>query len=258
MLTLSKVVVEVGNRSDAARAGDYRLELAAAPEAFARSEYQLAEPGLERRSERASSSLRLGADDALSQYGLHREQAIERDDLIAVLQGQHVHTGEQLRRPGVLRREGRDEHGQAIVDEEGRPVLERVTGVAHVEMTVRLPGLRVAADLLERDFRPTGPNQTWAADITYISTWEGFLYLAHVQDLFSRLIVGWSMADHLRSELVVDALEMALGRRRPVCGLVHHSDQGSQGGFNRSSQRSTLEALRWAGRFRLGSVLVVR
>ena len=66
---------------------------------------------------------------------------------------------------------------------------------------------------------PDCPNQTWSADITYISTWEGFLYLAHVQDLFSRLIVGWSMADHLRSELVVDALEMALDRRRPDRGL---------------------------------------
>jgi putative transposase len=94
--------------------------------------------------------------------------------------------------------------------------------------TVRLPGIRVAPDLVERDFRPIGPNQTWSADITYISTWEGFLYLAHVQDLFSRLIVGWSMADHLRAELVVDALEMALSRRRPTRGLIHHSDQGCQ------------------------------
>jgi putative transposase len=94
--------------------------------------------------------------------------------------------------------------------------------------TVRLPGVRVAADLLERDFRPTGPNQTWAADITYISTREGFLYLAHVQDLFSRLIAGWSMAEHLRAELVLDALEMGLGRRRPDRGLIHHSDQGCQ------------------------------
>ena len=94
--------------------------------------------------------------------------------------------------------------------------------------TVRLPGVRVAPDLVERDFRPEGPNQTWSADITYISTWEGFLYLAHVQDLFSRLIVGWSMADHLRSELVVSALEMALARRRPDRGLIHHSDQGCQ------------------------------
>ena len=77
-----------------------------------------------------------------------------------------------------------------------------------------MPGVRVAPDLLERDFRPTGPNQTWSADITYIPTWEGFLYLAHVQHLHSRRIVGWSMADHLRSEFVVDALEMALARRR--------------------------------------------
>jgi putative transposase len=119
----------------------------------------------------------------------------------------------------------------------GRKRVERLMQAAGISgllarkrrrTTVRLPGVRVAADLVERDFRPHGPNQTWSADITYISTWEGFLYLAHVQDLFSRLIVGWSMADHLRSELVVDALEMALHRRRPDPGLVHHSDQGCQ------------------------------
>ena len=108
MLTLSKVVVEVGNRADAARASDYRLELKAAPEAFARSGYQLAEEGFERRSERASSSLWLGDGDALAQFGVRRAQAIERDALIAVLQGQHVETGEQLRRPGVLKRGARD------------------------------------------------------------------------------------------------------------------------------------------------------
>jgi putative transposase len=112
--------------------------------------------------------------------------------------------------------------------------LMRAAGISGVlprkrrRTTVRLPGLRVAPDLVERDFRPDGPNLTWSADITYISTWEGFLYLAHVQDLFSRLIVGWSMADHLRAELVVSALEMALYRRRPAPGLIHHSDHGSQ------------------------------
>jgi putative transposase len=112
--------------------------------------------------------------------------------------------------------------------------LMRAAGISGVaarkrrRTTVRLAGVRVAPDLLERDFRPTAPNLTWSADITYISTWEGFLYLAHVQDLFSRRIVGWSMADHLRSELVVDALEMALARRRPDHGLIHHSDQGCQ------------------------------
>ena len=139
MLTLSKVVVEVGNRVDAARAGDYRLELEAAPEAFARSDYQLAEQGLERRSERGSSSLWLGADAALAQFGVRRGQAIERDDLIAALQGQHVHSGEQLRRPGALKREARDEHGQVLLDDDGRRVIERVTGVAHIEMTMSVP-----------------------------------------------------------------------------------------------------------------------
>ena len=88
--------------------------------------------------------------------------------------------------------------------------------------------MRVAPDLVERDFRPTGPNQTWSADITYISTWEGFLYFAHVQDLFSRLIVGWSMADHLRSELVVDSARDGACSTSPRPGLVHHWDQGCQ------------------------------
>lgn len=119
----------------------------------------------------------------------------------------------------------------------GRKRVERLMKTAGISgllarkrrrTTVRLPGVRVAADLVERDFRPDGPDQTWSADITYVSTWEGFLYLAHVQDLFSRLIVGWSMADHLRAELVLDALEMALARRRPDSGLIHHSDQGCQ------------------------------
>ena len=68
----------------------------------------------------------------------------------------------------------------------------------------------------------------WCADITYLSSWEGTLYLAAVMDCYSRRIVGWSMAEHMRAELVVDALEMAVTRRRPEAGLVHHSDQGSQ------------------------------
>jgi putative transposase len=94
--------------------------------------------------------------------------------------------------------------------------------------TIRVPGVRVADDLVERDFRPTAPDVLWVADITYLRSWEGFLYLAAVQDAYSRRVVGWSMADHLRAELVVDALQMGLSRRRPGPGLVHHSDQGSQ------------------------------
>ena len=94
--------------------------------------------------------------------------------------------------------------------------------------TIRVPGVRVADDLVQRDFRPAGPDVLWVADITYLRTWEGWLYLAAVQDAYSRRIVGWSMADHMRAELVVDALQMGLHRRRPGPGLVHHTDQGSQ------------------------------
>jgi putative transposase len=94
--------------------------------------------------------------------------------------------------------------------------------------TIRVPGVRVADDLVQRDFRPAGPDVLWVADITYLRTWEGWLYLAAVQDAYSRRIVGWSMADHMRAELVVDALQMGLHRRRPDPGLIHHSDQGSQ------------------------------
>jgi len=89
----------------------------------------------------------------------------------------------------------------------------------------RLP---VAANLLDRDFDPERPNQVWGADITYLPTQEGWLYLAVVEDLFSRMVVGWAMAESMESRLVVDALEMALARRRPGAGLLAHSDRGSQ------------------------------
>ncbi len=82
-------------------------------------------------------------------------------------------------------------------------------------------------DLVERDFRATGPDQLWVADITYVPTWSGFVFLAVVLDAFSRRVVGWSMATHLRTSLVLDALDMAITQRKPD-GVVHHSDQGCQ------------------------------
>jgi len=94
---------------------------------------------------------------------------------------------------------------------------------------------RPVPDLVDRHFKASGPNQLWVADMTYLPTAAGFLYLAVVLDVWSRKVVGWSMANHLRAELVLDALGMAVGQRRPK-NVVHHSDQGSQPGFNRSSQ----------------------
>ena len=88
--------------------------------------------------------------------------------------------------------------------------------------------LPVAENLLARDFSPAGPNVSWCADITYIPTADGWLYLAVVEDLFSRMVVGWAMADSMTSRLVVDALGMAIRRRLPGAGLVAHSDRGSQ------------------------------
>jgi putative transposase len=111
--------------------------------------------------------------------------------------------------------------------------LMRAAGIVGVSRrrwiatTTRTPDRRPAPDLVERQFRAEGPNRLWVADATYIPTWAGFLFLAIVLDVFSRKVVGWAMATHLRTELMLEALEMALGQRRPE-GVIHHSDQGSQ------------------------------
>jgi putative transposase len=89
-------------------------------------------------------------------------------------------------------------------------------------------GAAQPADLVRRNFTPSAPDRLWIADITYVRTWEGWLYLAVILDAFSRRVVGWALADHLRTELATDALHMALTTRRPATGLIHHSDRGGQ------------------------------
>jgi putative transposase len=93
--------------------------------------------------------------------------------------------------------------------------------------TRREAGARPAPDLVNRAFEATGPDQIWVADITYVPVRGGFLYLAVVLDVWSRRVVGWAMADHLRTSLVLDAFDMAVAQRRPVA-VIHHSDQGCQ------------------------------
>ena len=111
--------------------------------------------------------------------------------------------------------------------------LMRAAGLAGVSRrkgtrtTIRRTDARPAPDLVERDFTAPGPDRLWVADITYVSTWAGFLFLAVVLDAFSRRVVGWAMATHLKTQLVLDALDMALGQRKPH-RVIHHSDQGSQ------------------------------
>ena len=96
-----------------------------------------------------------------------------------------------------------------------------------VVTTVRDRAAKAAPDLVDRKFAADGPDKLWVADITYVPTWEGFLYLAVVLDVWSRRIVGWAMAGHLRTELVLEALDMALRLRRPT-DVIHHSDHGCQ------------------------------
>jgi putative transposase len=148
-------------------------------------------------------------------------------------------------RIGEIHAKSRDSYGARRIHRElrdesirvGRKRVERLMRAAGLcgyvkrrkgKTTVSVPGVRVAGDLVERDFNPPAPNRLWASDIKYVATWEGTLYLASVIDCYSRRVVGWAMRDEMPAELVVDALEMAVARRRPDNGLVHHSDQGSQ------------------------------
>jgi putative transposase len=103
--------------------------------------------------------------------------------------------------------------------------------------TVRVPGVRVCEDLVDRAFLAAAPDRLWVADITYLRTWEGWLYLVAVQDVYSRRIVGWAMADHMRTEFVTDTLQMALARRRPGPGLIWHSDQAASSSRSRLASR---------------------
>jgi putative transposase len=137
----------------------------------------------------------------------------------------------------VDRREGR-RHSRRRVEQ-----LMREIGLAAHRGRRRTPrttdsrhNLPIAPNLLGRDFVAERPDTVWLADISYIPTSEGFLYLAAVEDMATRQIVGWAMADHLRAELCTDALVMALQQCRPARGLVHHSDRGVQLGFKWSSQ----------------------
>jgi putative transposase len=150
--------------------------------------------------------------------------------------------GEQIR---AIHARSRETYGSPRVHAElrrqgvrvGRKRVERLMRAGGVSgshrrrkgaTTLRVQGVRVVGDLVDRNFTAAAPNRLWMTDIKEIPTWEGKLYLASVIDCFSRRVVGWAMREHMRAELVVEALEMAVTRRRPAAGLVAHSDQGSQ------------------------------
>jgi putative transposase len=111
-------------------------------------------------------------------------------------------------------------------------------------------------DLVERDFSADRPDALWLADFTYLRCWEGVVFFSFVIDAFSRRIVGWQFAGHMRTDLVLDALKMALTRRDAGADvqLIHHSDAGSQGGFRWCSQHLECEELRWESRGGVGLI----
>jgi putative transposase len=123
-----------------------------------------------------------------------------------------------------------------------------VRGRAFKGTTVTDESLTRPADLVNRKFVAERPNQLWVADITYVATWAGFAYVAFVTDVFSRTIVGWRVSRSLRSDIALDALEQALHQRPRDGDLVHHSDHGVQGEFNRPSQHLGSEELQWVHR----------
>jgi len=155
---------------------------------------------------------------------------VEDEKLTATIRECHIHSRSTYGAPRI--HEDLKERGHQV----GRKRIARLMraaglrGVSRrkwITTTVRDMRVRPAEDLVHREFTATAPDQLWVADITYIPTWAGFLYLAVVLDVFSRRVVGWAMDTHLRTELVLDALDMAVGRRSPL-DVVHHSDQGCQ------------------------------
>lgn len=130
-----------------------------------------------------------------------------------------------------LRRQGFAVSGKRVARLMRRNGWEGESGRSKVRTTIVDRGAKAASDHVRRDFNPTAPNHTWCGDITYLRTGEGWLYLATVIDLFSRRVIGWSVAAHMRTELVADALKMAVATRGGTVagtGVVFHSDRGSQ------------------------------
>ncbi len=157
-------------------------------------------------------------------------RAVENERLLSRMREIHTFSRETYGRPRLyaeLRDDGWRVNHKRVRRLMSLDGLQGATRRKKWRTTKRDRDARPAPDLVERDFKADAPDQLWVADITYVPTWSGFLYLSVVIDAWSRRIVGWSMKTHLRTDLVLDALNMALHQRRPD-EVIHHSDQGTQ------------------------------
>jgi putative transposase len=175
--------------------------------------------------------------------GERSERSVQDERLLARIRQVHEQNLECYGYPRVwheLRRQG---------EEVGRDHVARLMRQAGIRgakrrgkpwrTTIADPKAQKHPDLVKRNFTADRPDRLWVGDLTYLRTWEGRMYFAFLIDVFSRMIVGWQIATHMRTDLVLDALRMALGIRRPgvEVQLVQHTDQGSLPGLNRSSQQ---------------------
>jgi transposase InsO family protein len=174
------------------------------------------------------------------------ERTKSSDVLLAAIRQVHQDSGGRYGSPRIhaaLRKQGRGVSRGRIERTMSRHGIRAIMAPPRrVRTTDSRHGLPIAPNLIARDFTATAPNRVWLADITYIPTAEGWLYLAAVMDLFSRKIVGWAMRDHMQVELASAALTMAIQQQRPQDGLIHHSDRGVQ-----YASRAYRDALTGAG-----------
>jgi transposase InsO family protein len=175
------------------------------------------------------------------------ERAKSNAALLAVIRQVHRDSSGRYGSPrvhAVLRAQGRDtSRGRVERMMQRHGIRAIMAPPRRVRTTDSRHDLPIAPNRIARDFTAPAPNRVWLADITYVETDQGWLYLAVVMDLFSRKIVGWAMADHLRADLPLAALQMAISAQRPGAGLIHHSDRGVQ--YASAEYRKLLQSARF-------------
>jgi putative transposase len=188
-----------------------------------KKKYQRYSPEFKRHALKRASEDRVTDKDVCEDLGISARQLCRWRDQYRLL-GDEAFPGQGRNRDEESHRCGRHKVARLMRKAGLKGCPKRPFRVT----TQRDPSHPVADNLLEQDFTASGPNERWASDITYISTHQGWLYLAVVMDLYSRRIVGWSMSRWINRHLVIDALNMAIGQRCPEGELIHHSDRGSQ------------------------------